>query len=280
MSYYDDLNQKSYEIERFINTFPLLSSVFTPHFFEDVRAQIEEMRRLGLSSSLHSMFIFFRDDSENGYQKTRRLEDYLTKIFSHCSTGERNYIKSEFTRLQCLNTLFEVSILGNLLSQLPQDRVRLYPQTVGQRSVDAEIVLISRPVYLEMTVLAESQADRDVRELMMGVRCHHWLGSRNLDKDADRFIRKLLEKSAQFIPGQPNVLAISVFDWFPADFEIEPAMRDNCYLNLGMVLQFGRARIEHVFTNNCDPSCQLTDQERDRLVELLSGQGYFPLAYL
>ncbi|GFP20919.1 hypothetical protein HKBW3S06_00146, partial [Candidatus Hakubella thermalkaliphila] len=52
------------------------------------------------------MFIFFRDDSENGYQKTRRLEDYLTKIFSHCSTGERNYIKSEFTRLQCLNTLF------------------------------------------------------------------------------------------------------------------------------------------------------------------------------
>ncbi|GFP31793.1 hypothetical protein HKBW3S42_00099 [Candidatus Hakubella thermalkaliphila] len=115
MSYYDDLNQKSYEIERFINTFPLLSSVFTPHFFEDVRAQIEEMRRLGLSSSLHSMFIFFRDDSENGYQKTRRLEDYLTKIFSHCSTGERNYIKSEFTRLQCLNTLFEVSILGNLL---------------------------------------------------------------------------------------------------------------------------------------------------------------------
>ncbi|WP_176229467.1 hypothetical protein [Candidatus Hakubella thermalkaliphila] len=280
-SYWDDLKQKSYTIEKLISASALLSSIFTHEFFVNVRTQIGEMKRLNRSGPLHSMFIFFCDNPENGYRKTRKLEDCLMKIFSHPSTRakDRNYIKSELTRLQCLNTLFEVSILGNLLSQLPQDRVRLYPKTVGRRNVDAEIVLIGRSIHLETTVLAESEEDKNRRESMMRAGRDHWLGRRNTDKDEGRFREKLLEKSKQFAPGRPNVLAISIFDHFPADLEIKRAMGNNYYLNLGMVLQFGRARIKNIFTGNCDPSCQLTMEERNKLVELLSGQGYLPLAY-
>lgn len=280
-SFYDELRQKSHEIERYISSLPILRDIFTSGYFQKVRKQIDEMEKTNQIGPLHSMFIFMLDDSRHGLSQTKMLKEYLTKIFEHPNTKPKtkNHIKAQLVSEQHVFMLFEVSILGNLLSQLPGKAIKLYPRTVRTRAVEAEIVLVDRPVHIETTVLGESRGDKNTFERMMRVGRHTWGGSRDLNHDSERFAKKLLEKSKQFLPDYPNVLAISLFDFWPAHLQVMRAIRSNSFPNIGLIMQFGRGDLEHSFEENCDPSCALTEEEGDRLTKLLSGENYHPLVY-
>ena len=124
MEFYDHLRSKSHELESFVGGLPVLSGVFTPEFFEKVRGQVAEMGRTGRVGPLHSMFIFLvKDDQIDDKRQTILLEDYLGKVLSHpdvlsqASIG--NHIKAQLiSGDQHVHRLFEISILGNLISQL------------------------------------------------------------------------------------------------------------------------------------------------------------------
>lgn len=264
---------------------PVLSGVFHPRFFEGVRKQIEDMERTDRVGPLHSMFIFLvKDDQIDSRRQTILLEDYLGKILSHPDVVSRpnigNHIKAQLLSSdQHVFRLFEVSILGNLISQLPGDSVRLYPGTVGNRDVEARITLVDRPVDLETTVLNDSLADQQMYEAMFRTGRNPGVTSRDLDADAERFRRKVSEKGDQFLPSNPNALIVSIFGFHPLGFSIDKILSSETFSNIGLLMLFDRSNLTKTHEGCCDGSCALTSEERERLTALLSGGLYRPLAY-
>ena len=281
--YYRFLRQKCNEIEQLLKPYTILRNIFTPNYFKEILNQIDNMEKNHQSGPIHSMFIFFRYDSENNYSQTKMLEKYLYYIFNHPSIKRKhkNNISKDLTRQNCLETLFEISILGNLLYQLPNNKVTLYPKTISGKNVDAMVVLINRPIYVEVTVLGESGCDKKDRESRAQAGIDHYIGWRNIKYDGMRFTRKIYDKSVKFKPNQPNVLMISVFDFFPDEYEVKWATNNGNFssTNIGLILQFGRAKIENKFFKNCNPSCHLAEEEKDMLIELLDGKNFLPLKY-
>lgn len=209
------------------------------------------------------------------------MEENLQRIFDHPKVSKRQ--KKHITRELAINghlfRLFEIGVIGNLLSQLPTEKVEPYPLTVGKKRADVAVMLVDRPVFIEATMLGESDVDRAEREAAMYTERHSWGGSRDIDKDTNRFAAKILEKAGQFTPRTPNVLIIQLFDFWPTGFEIGRAIQQNQFLNVGLVILFDRERITRKFQENCDPECALRDDEATALERFLSEPTFRPLVF-
>lgn len=281
MNYYYELLLQSKRINKFIQTLPILKEIYDEKYFSKVKQQIIKMKPRELSGPINSMFILMTDDEAKGFIKLKLLEKYLSLIFKHSSTkkSDKKYIKEELLGDQGLNTLFEVNIIGNVLSQLPSKKVKLYVKTHGKKNIDLEVVLIDRPIYVEISVLGESKGDKNIRDTMTRNKINFWSGSRDLNIDSIRFASKIKFKTEQFVKGKPNVLILSKFDIFPDKFSVESVMKQNCFLNVGLILQFNRKDLQIVYEDNLDPNCSLSKIEISRLVKLFKEKAYKPLYY-
>lgn len=282
-SRYDFFRDKAVLIKDFISKSPLISSYFDESFFQHVLAQVDVMEEKEWNGPINSIFLFFLSDSNNNFNQTKLLEEYLKSINDHSTTtnADRNHIKGQLKADNSIDTLFEISILGNLLKQLPPEDIELFPKTVGNRDVEARIKLDGRWVYLDATALSDSEGES--KELVELLNKGGGVGkgmSVDFQRDTDRFIRKLDYKSSQFMPNTPNVLAIAIIGTRPIFVHSEwGAKVSTVVANIGLLLEFDRKELVTVTTENCDNDCQLTEKETAVLKELLSGESYEPLVY-
>lgn len=282
MSRYDFLRTKVKEIQQYLNGFTILNQIFSSEYFKSVEAQINAAEKDGLSGPINSIFLLFVDDSQNGYQQAQKLEEYLELIFNHPTTdkGNKNHIIAQFRGSGSTDTLFEVSILGNLLKQLPESEIELFPKTNNNRDVEAKVKLVDRWVYIDVTVLNDSKEDTEIIERMLDPRIEEsggrWIDS---DKDAARYAGKAIYKSDQFIPNTPNVLMISLFGTRLFMPGTDDKLKRYDILNLGAVFEFDRKTLNSVITENCDPNCSLSGEEIIKLKHLLSNESFAPLVY-
>lgn len=281
MNYYYELIQQAKRIAKFIKSLCILKDVYDQRYFEKIKQQIIKMKKEQTSGPIDSMFILMTKDEEHNFKNIKLLEKYLGLIFSHssCNKGDKDHIKKELIGNQSLNTLFEINIIGNVLNQLPSNKAILYSKTYNKKNVDVEIDLVNRPIYIEISVLGESKGDKNIRERMSKNKIHVWSSNRDIERDTIRFSSKINYKLRQFFPHKPNVLILSTFDFFPAKFNIDIVMKNTCFLNAGLILQFDRKNIQKIHKDNLDPSCTLTKEEHDKLIELFQGKNYEPVYY-
>jgi hypothetical protein len=282
-SQYDFFRDKAVLIKDFISTSPLLPEYFDNLFFSHVSSQIDVMEEKQWSGPINSFFLFFMQDSDNSFAQTILLEKYLKMVVEHPNTtnADRNHIKGQLKASNSIDTLFEISILGNLLKQLPTGEIELFPRTVGHGDVEARLMIDGRWVYIDATTFNDSQSESE--ELVDMLNNGGGVGPMmavDFQRDLERFIRKLEDKSRQFIPNTPNVLVISFFgtrllfihsEWGAKSSTIVP--------NIGLLMEFDRKKLMTATAENCDDNCQLTEKEIAVLKELLSGKSYEPLVY-
>ncbi len=282
-SEHDFFRDKAKIVKEFISKSSLLSTYFDEAFFELVSRQVDEMEKKKWNGPINSLFLFLLADSNKGFGQTKLLEEYLKSIVDNPTTtkADRNHIKGQLKADNSIDTLFEISILGNLLKQLPPEDIELFPKTVGGRDVEARVRLDKRWVYLDATALSDSAGEtKELVDLLNkggGVGKGMWV---DFQRDTDRYIRKLEYKGEQFIPNEPNVLAIATIGTRPTFVHSEWGAKVSTVVpNIGLLLEFDRKDLVTVTTENCDNKCSLTDKEIAILKELLSGKSYVPLAY-
>lgn len=282
-SRYDFFRDKVTVIKDFISKSSLLESYFDKSYFSHVLTQIDFMEEKGWNGPINSFFLFFLDDLDKGFSQTKLLEKYLKLIVEHptATNSDRNHIKGQLKTDNSADTLFEISILGNLLNQLPLGDIELFPRTVGEKDVEAKIIIENRWIYLDATILGDTEGETeelvDLLNKGGGVGKGMWV---DFQRDTDRFIRKMEYKSNQFIPKTPNVLAISLFGTRPPFIHTEwGAKAETIVPNIGLLLEFDRKNLKNVTTENCDDSCQLREKELAKLKILLSGSSYAPLVF-
>lgn len=282
-SRYDFFRDKVILIKNFVSKSQLLSSYFDEPYFAHISKQIDFMEEKGWNGPLNSFFLFLLDDSDNGFTQAKLLEKYLKLVVEHSTTSnsDRNHIKGQVKTDNSVDTLFEISILGNLLNQLPPSDIELFPRTVGKKDVEARVKLEDRWVYLDATTLNDSEGEtRELTDLLNkggGVGKGMWV---DFQRDTDRFIKKMEYKSSQFIPGTPNVLVISLFGTRPVFIHTEWGAKVGTIVpKISLLLEFDRKDLKNVTGENCDSSCPLSDKEIIRLKELFSGSRYQPLVF-
>lgn len=282
-SRYDFFRDKVTVIKDFISKSSLLVSYFDESYFTHILEQVDFMEEKGWNGPLNSFFLFFLDDSEKGFVQTNLLEKYLKLIVEHSTTtnADRNHIKGQIKTDNSVDTLFEVSVLGNLLNHLPPGDIELFPRTVGKKDVEARIKLEERWIYLDATTLNDSEGEtKELTDLLNkggGVGKGMWI---DFQRDMDRFIKKMEYKSPQFIPKMPNVLVISIFGTRPLSIHDEwSATSPTIVPNISLLMEFDRKDLNTVTTENCDSSCPLTEKEINRLKKMFSGPDYSPLAF-
>ena len=282
-SRYDFFREKAVIIKNFISQSSLLFEYFDTTFFQHVSNQVDTMEQKGWSGPINSIFLFFIQDSEKGFVQTKLLERYLRLIVEHPTTtnADKSHIKGQLASENSHETLFEISILGNLLKQLPRDDIELFPRTVGKKDVEARIMLDGRWVYIDATVLNDSEGEtRELTELLNkggGIGKGMWVDSY---RDVERFLRKIEYKSTQFPSGAPNVIAIALSGTrllFIHD-EWSPKLA-NIISNISLIMEFDRKDLKRATTENCDSSSPLTEKEIKALKKLFRGSDYMPLVY-
>jgi hypothetical protein len=281
---YKTLEESIYPIRAFTDKLPTLKLIFTPSYYAMVAEQLFSMKATSKMGPINSMFVFLFWDMQEGYKLTKILELFVNLVFSHTTTksSHKKHLIGQIASLNSWDTLFELSVLGNLLNQVPSDSVELYPLTVGKFNVEARIFLADRWVYLEATTIHDTEDEAKAIEAMINSGQHVSSGSYvDFNKDKRRFIGKLKYKSSQFIPNYPNVLVLSESGSKPLfihePFGVpDPAIRVD---KVGLVVEYRRGIYVTNSKNNCDPNCGLTDIERDKIVRLLSGDRFIALPY-
>ena len=279
--YFKELNVLSGKIEARIATkYPILATIFDSNYFDGIREQIQEMSKNDLQGPIHSMFVAMTRDNEQKRGFLPLFEKHLSLIFNHPSIKPSliSYTKKELISERCINTMFEVSTIGNLISKIGPDKTTLYAKTAGPKDVDIKIDLFDRPIYVEISVLGESRGDADLRDRMMRKKRGVYSGSRDMAHDTGRFKVKVEEKTKQFLPNKPNVLILCTFDFFPVELEIKQAMTNNYFVHVGILLRFYREKLKNTFTN-LDKNCQLTGREMNWFRDFFESKEYKPLIY-
>lgn len=282
MSSYKPIKEKAKEIKTWLTRSNLknLKTVFDANYFQTVDAQIKSMEERQAHGPINSMFIFLLDNPGSDSSQIFLLEKYLGLVFSQLTSKKRNKIIGELRGSGSIDTFFEIGTLANLLIQVPKGKIELFPKTVGKKNVDARLELVDRWLYLECTVLHESDSDRErIEKMLVGKNIAHRVGAINPQKGKSRFQRKLLEKRNQFALSLPNVILVSTFDFYPLPMTKNQAMQEIKLNNISAVLDFSRAKFKKIYKDGCESATQLTNEEKKVLKSLFSSSKYKPLVY-
>lgn len=252
----------------------MLSCVFGKEYFAHVRQQIDAISH-GKSDRLSSIYAILQDAD-----KRKLLTKFLELIQRKLKNADWNHLCKRLAMLDQntdLEAVFEVTILGNLILQLPEDRILLNARTVNKKNVDAKIRLVARDVYLEITFLGPSAriTERRARMQRHGIQHATWMGIGV--GHGRRIAGKVREKSAQFCPAMPNVLVMCVFEVWDRMPRWEHAAEYFQMENVGQLYVFDRTHLRKRFIG--DTACTLTQEEENVLVRLLNGKAYSPIGY-
>ncbi len=244
-------------------------------YFARVKRQIREYES-GESTALNSLYSLLQSPDKR--QKFIEFIERVKQKMNRREWGDLCERLSSGLGLRDLNAAFEVTIAGNILAQIPPTSVQLYAPTNGSRNVDLCVQLTDRPVYIETTVLGESEENIQWRKsLASGPKIR--MGD-SFSVFGGRATRAITQKGRQFLPNQPNVLVISIFDVWD---KLEPAQQPlitSHFQNIGLLLPFGREHLMQDWIARPDPTCRLTDEEEKVILHLLNGENFFPIGYV
>jgi len=254
----------------------LLAEIFPTSFFASVKGQAKAYEAK-LSRDISDAYSILQPPE----QRTKLLE-FLTLMKPKMSASNWKHLCKRMrsdSRSQSLLGLFEVAITGNLLAQIPDNRVSLNIPTRGKKDADIGVVLDDRMVHLEITVLDESDQMKARLPMRRSQKVSIW-SSDVSEVNGSRQIDRITKKSKEFIKGHPNVLVIQVLN--PLDWtEIaRDAYLKHEFKNVGLILPFDRIELEKDYVRETDDACRLTEKERQLLINLLSGDDFFPFGYV
>lgn len=267
----------------------ILSSIFDASYCYGIREQLETLRE-DISALINPIFhLILGEDKDNGFVKMKQLDNYLGSIFNRpeIKKEQKNYIKNElrsFTEANSLNMLYEINVLGYLLSKFSNEKIRLYPKTVFKKNVDAIINFSKRDIYVEITALGDSEFTKgNITNALKSGKGISFLPISNDEKDIRRIRSRIEEKEKQFVPQKPNVLIIfmtgcgaeSVFGLGL----LKSAINQKMLKNIGLVMEFSRQKLVGLHKNGCDESCFLTEEEEKNIKDLFSPDQFKSLVY-
>lgn len=281
VAFYQNIKNQRDEVYNLLDSFPLLREIFNDTFFGRVDQEISAMEAAEINGPIHPMFRYLELAKDREDDQLPLFEEYLEALLSHYDTTptHKKHIITELTAGGHLFRMFEINILGNIVTQMPANQVRFDPITIGKKRSDAAIKLIDREVFLEISMLGEAEPDRKKREEAMYAKRRMEGGSIDIDAGIERFAKKITDKGQQLPPGKPSVVVIQVFDFFPLDFQVEQAVNQCEFPNVGAIFQFDRIQLKRVMVKGCDLSNQLRDDELVALKNILSGSSYRPLIF-
>lgn len=252
-----------------------LTEAFDEEFFARIERQIHRFES-GESNEIHSVYSLLQPPEQR--KKLIEFAELVRPKMDSREWGDLCEKLASWERLRGLNAAFEVTIAGNILAQLPSEKVDLHARTNGAKNVDVCINLIDRPIYVEATVLGESLENIRWRETK-GSRSYVRMGSPSMIS-GKRVLRAVANKGRdQFMPGTPTVLVISVFDVWDKLQPARKALSSAVFENIGLLLPFGRKELMAQHISRPDPACSLTLEEEQAILELLNGRDFFPIGY-
>lgn len=289
----EEIYKKELEIlelsKNFVEKQPILNSVFGPSFWCGVKYQLEMLRKDN-SGTINPVFhLILRKDEDKDFVKMKQLENYLGVIFrrSEVKQEHKNYIKKElqsFTRANSLNMIFEINVLGYLLSQFFAEKIRLYPKTTFKKNIDVIINLGKRDIYLEITALGDSDfMKKNITNALRSGKVISLLPNSDEEKDVRRIRSRIDEKEKQFIPQKPNALIIFMAgcgaESVPGLGLLKSAINQSELKNIGLVMEFGRQGLVELHKEGCDEGCFLTEEEERDIKDLFGPDKFESLVY-
>lgn len=255
----------------------VLGEVFKSAFFGARRKEAKDIQN-DASNSLSNIYSILQVPEQR-----QKLAEFLFLIKENLSPGDWKHLTNRLSsdaEERSMQALFEVVILGNLLAQMDASRVVLNAPTTNGKRIDAAITLTDRPVYLELSMLSQSERAARRRQQLSRAGFAVWTAS-HTEYDGRRVTQMIEEKSAQFDEAQPNVLAFQIFDPIN-DFRQQAADRFHRHpcKRISFLMPFNRTLLARQHVRGGDPSCLLTVEEQAVLVDLLSGDRYFSIGYL
>ena len=281
---YDDLINDLSEIKDFIKGCPTLSGVIRDDLFEVIKTQLGAMIENDLPGPLNPFYnLVMREDKNNQYEKLKLIENCLEVLYRYPIAGrEKKKIISQLNstdRIQCLEKLFEISVLAYLLEKFHGSNPDIFPITHGKRDVELSIEPVKRKVYFEATILAESDQDKRQFDDLLLKKIDPQFQALDTDYHARRFSRKVDLKGEQFLPANPNVLFISIFGFQPNSFIVDKALRMRQVNNVGLIVVFNRFKFQRIVQEGCDSECLLSTKELSLLENTLTDNDFPNLVY-
>lgn len=276
----EDLKQAFLEFKTELQEYATLIEIFNDRYFNDLERQLVKLSS-DYSTHINPVFLVYLRDKDEGKTFLKRLNNYIQIVFNKTASVKiKKHIAGQLRTIAAHDTLVELSVLGNLLLQLPPQDIELFPTTVDDHDVEAKIKIDGRWIYLEVSTLGDTQEDRnEITELLRTRRMvgkGKWL---DLNKDGYRIVGKSARKSKQFAPDTPNVLLIvltgtrtSMHDFFRTGEDI--TVNDiSCLFEFNCNLRHTNTRI------GLSPN-QLTENEKNKLNSLFTSKDWLPLIKL
>ncbi len=233
-----DLLEQLAEARRKAAQLPTLTSLLPATFFDDIECRIEiEVDGLHSVKLPVAFFLLVRRDIE----ALGRLDAILARL---AEEGQQEGLANLVERLvdrrnhrRAGGALFEVDILTDLLRDAQFGGI-LYPGLPGTaRKAEASIQVGGRQIYMEATVLTQSEdqerlqdlaitsayrsltseEQQEAKELGATVEGGIVSGTGRPYNDAYRVIVKLHDKRDQLAAGAPNVICLGIADHVPRD---------------------------------------------------------------
>ena len=224
-------------------------AVIAPDFWKKVQETVKTEAATNQSLKLPVLFFLLDRRDIEDLQPLDRLLGYLRNSKEKRHRRELGKLAS---RLQektdyrsPTSALFEIDILIRLLEKNPESSVKLYPLIQNRNSPEASIRLGEKTVYLEATILSQTEDQERVwdighgkmnpsREEMENLKLHAVrrhphvstvAGVGDPCSNAHRFTRKIKDKQKQLAPQKPNILCIGLPDIDPNPSNLVPGVK-------------------------------------------------------
>ena len=275
-------------------------AAITPDFWEEIRETIE--REVATTPNLKLPVLFFLLDRRKT-EDLCSLDQFLGYLRKHRNKRARRGGDKLVSRLRKRTTdyrsaagaVFEMEILSHLLKKSPEGHFDPYPQIPNGRFPDASIRLGEKTVYLEATILSQTEDQERVWDIgheqsnpgqeemeRLGVRevSHHssfsiMTGVGDPYKDALRITRKIEDKRKQLADKSPNILCIGlpdfspdplILEWnVPSIFKEEPQLTGILFFRWGQKSDFLPER--QFWNPSPHPDSQLSPTEQKTILD-------------
>jgi ribosomal 50S subunit-recycling heat shock protein len=212
--------------------FPHLNAAVSADFFEKARNRIETEAGRSHPLKLPVLFFFLK---RNDLPELRSFEDFLARLKQgHRMSDLRHLLQrllEESDYRQATGAIFEVEVLAKLLCAQGQVSVNLYPRSpTTQSKPDACISLAQKVVYIEITILSQTEDQEKIQDIgtkslyeqvLLDNSEMEALGIRSVSdgvvvgvgdpyRDALRVIGKLNAKRKQLVPNAPNIICLGL----------------------------------------------------------------------